>query len=299
MKIFPRPAPRSFVARAPSDPERTSSLDSAQRESNPHFRHGKAAGCRYIMGANVVCRIVKEHSGAPDQRCASAPDSNPRRRITSAVSWPHARPVLFRPQVGPEGLEPSPGGLRVRCAATSTLIPLFCMFTCAESARRESNPRLYPYKRYALTTELRASGAEGTRTLTSRLKRPVCSRYTTTPECRSRVLVSVACASSLCSLFAVVALRVELSATRLSAEFGRPALDYRRRRIFSTQLKHGFCAHFLRSGSGVAKNPRLPVFSRALRHLSYRPKTPTKKARCPCDTGLSVFCGMYSPASHA
>ncbi len=28
-------------------------LDSedAQRESNPHFRHGKATGCRYIMGA--------------------------------------------------------------------------------------------------------------------------------------------------------------------------------------------------------------------------------------------------------
>jgi hypothetical protein len=41
------------------------SIKSAQRESNPHFRHGKAAGCRYIMGANEVCRIVKEHSGAP------------------------------------------------------------------------------------------------------------------------------------------------------------------------------------------------------------------------------------------
>ena len=26
-------------------------IKSAQRESNPHFRHGKAAGCRYIMGA--------------------------------------------------------------------------------------------------------------------------------------------------------------------------------------------------------------------------------------------------------
>ena len=24
---------------------------SAQRESNPHIRHGKAVGCRYIMGA--------------------------------------------------------------------------------------------------------------------------------------------------------------------------------------------------------------------------------------------------------
>jgi hypothetical protein len=33
---------------------------SAQRESNPHFRHGKAAGCRYIMGAGTAS-IVKEH----------------------------------------------------------------------------------------------------------------------------------------------------------------------------------------------------------------------------------------------
>ncbi len=33
---------------------------SAQRELNPHFRHGKATGCRYIMGALKVCRIVKE-----------------------------------------------------------------------------------------------------------------------------------------------------------------------------------------------------------------------------------------------
>jgi hypothetical protein len=31
---------------------------SAQRESNPHFRHGKAAGCRYIMGAYLKNRIV-------------------------------------------------------------------------------------------------------------------------------------------------------------------------------------------------------------------------------------------------
>jgi hypothetical protein len=40
----------------------TSCSKSAQRELNPHFRHGKAVGCRYIMGANVVCRIVKERN---------------------------------------------------------------------------------------------------------------------------------------------------------------------------------------------------------------------------------------------
>ena len=34
--------------------------ESAQRELNPHFRHGKAAGYRYIMGALKLCRIVKD-----------------------------------------------------------------------------------------------------------------------------------------------------------------------------------------------------------------------------------------------
>ena len=35
-------------------------IKSAQRELNPRFRHGKAAGYRYIMGALKVCRIVKD-----------------------------------------------------------------------------------------------------------------------------------------------------------------------------------------------------------------------------------------------
>ena len=34
--------------------------NSTQRESNPHVRHGKAVGCRYIMGAKNPDRIVKE-----------------------------------------------------------------------------------------------------------------------------------------------------------------------------------------------------------------------------------------------
>ena len=54
---------------------------SAQRESNPHFRLGKAIGCRYIMGTVLRSRIVKETE-------STGWDSNPRRRITGAVSWP-------------------------------------------------------------------------------------------------------------------------------------------------------------------------------------------------------------------
>ena len=32
---------------------------STQRESNPHFRHGKPVGFRYIMGANVLIGLSK------------------------------------------------------------------------------------------------------------------------------------------------------------------------------------------------------------------------------------------------
>ena len=50
---------------------------STQRESNPHIRHGKPVGFRYIMGANVLVELSKnddvkvesrketEESGAP------------------------------------------------------------------------------------------------------------------------------------------------------------------------------------------------------------------------------------------
>ena len=55
-------------------------IKSAQRELNPRFLHGKQVGFRYIMGAQ----------GVPDcQRSKSTGrDSNPRRRITGAVSSP-------------------------------------------------------------------------------------------------------------------------------------------------------------------------------------------------------------------
>ena len=61
--------------------------ESAQRELNPHFRHGKAIGYRYIMGALWCAGLSKIKS--------TGRDSNPRRRITSAVSWPLDDPCLF------------------------------------------------------------------------------------------------------------------------------------------------------------------------------------------------------------
>ena len=167
----------------------------------------------------MVCRIVNEQEH--------------RERLE--LSSPHygcgilaaGRPVQSITSVGPEGLEPSPGGLRVRYAAANTLIPCIFVHSRRNGRRRESNPRPGPYKRPALTTELRAvSGAEGTRTLACRIKSPVCCRYTTTPKCWPGVSVSIVSGPCSCSSFPVVALRVELSATRLSAVFGQPALDY-------------------------------------------------------------------------
>ena len=46
---------------------------SAQRESNPHIRHGKAVGCRYIMGTCCVCQIVKDQ----EHRVGVEPTSPP------------------------------------------------------------------------------------------------------------------------------------------------------------------------------------------------------------------------------
>src|SRR5947209_19143179 len=61
-------------------PESPRSLTSAQLESNPHVRHGKAEGCRYIMGTFAVPGLSKIES--------TGWDSNPRRRLTRAESSP-------------------------------------------------------------------------------------------------------------------------------------------------------------------------------------------------------------------
>ena len=74
------------VFRCPStfNNQQSTFSQSAQRESNPHFRHGKAAGCRYIMGASLFLRLL-----ISTLRLKSTGwDSNPRRRITNAESSP-------------------------------------------------------------------------------------------------------------------------------------------------------------------------------------------------------------------
>jgi hypothetical protein len=96
------------------------------------------------------------------------------------------RPVLFI-LVGPVGIEPTSSGLRDRCIALSATVPL-------QSARKESNPRPDPYKRPALTVELRAasSGAGGTRTRICRIKSPVPVQFGHGPAFGSDLFVSTA-----------------------------------------------------------------------------------------------------------
>ena len=66
---------------------------SAQWESNPHIRHGKAVGCRYIMGANF-------NSALGRSRTCSSVVSRRHATVTSQVHHtPTARAV---------GVEPTP-----------------------------------------------------------------------------------------------------------------------------------------------------------------------------------------------
>ncbi len=62
------------IGQAFPHPESFRSPTSAQRESNPHVRHGKAVGYRYIMGTIAVPRIVKE---SREHRVGLEPTSPP------------------------------------------------------------------------------------------------------------------------------------------------------------------------------------------------------------------------------
>ena len=143
-------------------PEAYATFESVQWESNPHFRHGKAVGYRYIMDACLFQFSIQyiESIGR---------DSNPRHRITKPGYWPLYDRCVFRfstsafftseffKKVGPEGFEPSPIWLRARHAANNT-----------------SDPRLY-----FLVVHIRhlvISRAGGIRTPTKHFKRVLCYR---------------------------------------------------------------------------------------------------------------------------
>ena len=141
---------------------------STQRESNPHIRHGKAAGSRYIMGAKNRTKLSKIES--------TGWDSNPRpaRECSARITGAHflaARATSAYLSVGSEGLEPSPTWVRTRHAAANTLIPSFVLpLFCARKLGAEGvEPSSDPYKRPALTVELRAG--EGDRLIAASTSR--------------------------------------------------------------------------------------------------------------------------------
>jgi hypothetical protein len=63
-------------------------FQSTQRELNPHFLHGKQVGFRYIMGACAVRLRMVQLSKSTNRQKSTGWDSNPRCRITKAVSSP-------------------------------------------------------------------------------------------------------------------------------------------------------------------------------------------------------------------
>ena len=69
-------------------------VKSAQWESNPHVRHGKATGCRYIMGACVTAELskIQEHRVGLEP---TLPLTNAARRCPGAVSLPLNDQCLF------------------------------------------------------------------------------------------------------------------------------------------------------------------------------------------------------------
>jgi hypothetical protein len=112
------PSPIGLSFQKSKTPATRENIESAQRESNPHFRLGKAVGYRYIMGTVHRGRIVKDSE-------STGWDSNPRFRVTKAESSPldHQCKMRSELRVGPEGLEPSPTWLRAGRAAANTLVP--------------------------------------------------------------------------------------------------------------------------------------------------------------------------------
>ena len=153
---------------------------SAQWESNPHIRHGKAVGCRYIMGAWLEARLSKIIRAPGGTRTLVAADQ-PTVGARGAVSLPLDDQCL---SVRLVGIEPTSSGLRDRCITLSATVP-------NQSARWELNPRPASYKDAALTVELRASEsrAGGSRTHTVRIKSPPCCQLHHDPRRRSGVCV--------------------------------------------------------------------------------------------------------------
>ncbi len=144
------------------------------------------------------------------------------------------------------------------------------------------NPRPASYKDAALTVELRASEsrAGGNRTHSGRLK-VCCAAITPRPHEVGRAYAfqsPSACHCFFSFLFggSVVALGIELSTTRLSAGFGRPALDYHQSR--APRSRTGTLLFPKQACSGTDRrlvDAPLPEKISSVRTAGYEPRAPT------------------------
>ena len=165
----------------------------------------------------------------PDCQGTRAPGGTRTRVTALRVRYPCRWTTSACFSVDQRDLNPHGSGLRVRCAAASTLIPINRRGGSRTLDLTLIRGLLSPLS-YAPANRAGGTRTQGTtRSVVRRIKSPVCCRYTTTLRLVGRICFKRVNIASLLILEScqVVALRIELSATRLSAAFGRPALDYR------------------------------------------------------------------------
>ena len=125
----------------------------------------------------------------------------------------------------------------------------------------------------------------------------MCCRYTTTPEGRPGVCVSILSVPCSCSSLSVVVLRVELSTTRLSAVSGQPALDYHCQRRCRSSRDGGTRtrALVLPGHAGC----RCPTSRQPVRTGGVEPPISWPPARRDTQASLrSAFSGPYGNRTH-
>ncbi len=171
------------------------------------------------------------------------------------------------------------------------LIPCI-LFTLPQWARRESNPRPGPYKRPALTTELRAaSGAEGPRTLACRIKSSVCCRRPCCARCPHdpRMLVGRIRFNRVWSMRLLLISSGSRPCCARCPESNSAPLGYQpgSGNRPSTTICELSQRALLTQWVGRCSNPPLLVFSQALYRLSYRPKR--KKPDVVVTPGFGYF----------
>ena len=131
-------------------------LQSAQRESNSHFLHGKQMGYHYTMGAKCITTKLSKinNAEASKEHRAGIEPASPRY---DGEVLPLDHQCLF------QNVSSGIGENRTHIARIKSPMhylvchnPMCCRRCFVQSAWRELNPRPSPYKDAALTPELHA-----------------------------------------------------------------------------------------------------------------------------------------------